>query len=183
MRVPQKPKNHQLISFSSQKDLFFELVFFVVQTSFFLVASTTRKKDQSFFLVRRSFFLVALPGPNVFFSNQKVSFSSQNVFFSSCVCFSGQNVFFSCCLWPRKVFFPSCPPGKPGALSGRAVCTRCTAFVDAVLSQDSLAEWSKAPDSSSGGAIRVGSNPTAVIFSTRLRLRPDQLEAASRPKR
>ena len=30
--------------------------------------------------------------------------------------------------------------------------------------QDSLAEWSKAPDSSSGGAIRVGSNPTAVIL-------------------
>ena len=29
---------------------------------------------------------------------------------------------------------------------------------------DSLAERSKAPDSSSGGAIRVGSNPTAVIF-------------------
>ena len=28
--------------------------------------------------------------------------------------------------------------------------------------QDSLAERSKAPDSSSGGAIRVGSNPTAV---------------------
>ena len=30
--------------------------------------------------------------------------------------------------------------------------------------QDSLAEWSKAPDSSSGGAIRVGSNPTAVTL-------------------
>ena len=29
----------------------------------------------------------------------------------------------------------------------------------------SLAEWSKAPDSSSGGAIRVGSNPTAVILA------------------
>ena len=29
---------------------------------------------------------------------------------------------------------------------------------------DSLAERSKAPDSSSGGAILVGSNPTAVIF-------------------
>ena len=29
---------------------------------------------------------------------------------------------------------------------------------------DSLAERSKAPDSSSGGAIRVGSNPTAVKF-------------------
>ena len=29
---------------------------------------------------------------------------------------------------------------------------------------DSLAERSKAPDSSSGGAIRVGSNPTAVNF-------------------
>jgi hypothetical protein len=29
---------------------------------------------------------------------------------------------------------------------------------------DSLAERSKAPDSSSGGAIRVGSNPTAVIL-------------------
>ena len=28
--------------------------------------------------------------------------------------------------------------------------------------QDTLAEWSKAPDSSSGGAIRVGSNPTGV---------------------
>ena len=32
--------------------------------------------------------------------------------------------------------------------------------------QDSLAEWSKAPDSSSGGAIRVGSNPTAVILGS-----------------
>ena len=31
--------------------------------------------------------------------------------------------------------------------------------------EDSLAERSKAPDSSSGGAIRVGSNPTAVTFS------------------
>ena len=30
--------------------------------------------------------------------------------------------------------------------------------------EDSLAERSKAPDSSSGGAIRVGSNPTAVKF-------------------
>ena len=29
---------------------------------------------------------------------------------------------------------------------------------------DSVAEWSKASDSSSDGAIRVGSNPTAVIF-------------------
>ena len=28
-------------------------------------------------------------------------------------------------------------------------------------SHDTLAEWAKAPDSSSGGAIRVGSNPTA----------------------
>ena len=34
---------------------------------------------------------------------------------------------------------------------------------------DSLAERSKAPDSSSGGAIRVGSNPTAVIFILSLR--------------
>ena len=33
-----------------------------------------------------------------------------------------------------------------------------------VLVVVSLAERSKAPDSSSGGAIRVGSNPTAVIF-------------------
>ena len=33
------------------------------------------------------------------------------------------------------------------------------------ISQDTLAEWSKAPDSSSGGAIRVGSNPTGVIHS------------------
>ena len=32
------------------------------------------------------------------------------------------------------------------------------------LADDSLAERSKAPDSSSGGAIRVGSNPTAVIL-------------------
>jgi hypothetical protein len=32
------------------------------------------------------------------------------------------------------------------------------------ISRDSLAERSKAPDSSSGGAIRVGSNPTAVIL-------------------
>ena len=30
---------------------------------------------------------------------------------------------------------------------------------------DSVAEWSKASDSSSDGAIRVGSNPTAVIFA------------------
>ena len=35
----------------------------------------------------------------------------------------------------------------------------------ALACQDSLAEWSKAPDSSSGGAIRVGSNPTAVILA------------------
>ena len=34
----------------------------------------------------------------------------------------------------------------------------------ALQSRDSLAERSKAPDSSSGGAIRVGSNPTAVTF-------------------
>ena len=34
------------------------------------------------------------------------------------------------------------------------------------LADDSLAERSKAPDSSSGGAIRVGSNPTAVILPT-----------------
>jgi hypothetical protein len=34
-----------------------------------------------------------------------------------------------------------------------------------VFQHDSLAERSKAPDSSSGGAIRVGSNPTAVILS------------------
>ena len=33
-----------------------------------------------------------------------------------------------------------------------------------LLYRDSLAERSKAPDSSSGGAIRVGSNPTAVNF-------------------
>ena len=33
-----------------------------------------------------------------------------------------------------------------------------------VVCNDSLAERSKAPDSSSGGAIRVGSNPTAVII-------------------
>ena len=31
---------------------------------------------------------------------------------------------------------------------------------------DSVAEWSKASDSSSDGAIRVGSNPTAVNFRT-----------------
>ena len=36
---------------------------------------------------------------------------------------------------------------------------------------DSLAERSKAPDSSSGGAIRVGSNPTAVNFFFLLQLR------------
>ena len=35
---------------------------------------------------------------------------------------------------------------------------------------DSLAERSKAPDSSSGGAIRVGSNPTAVSFCFLLQL-------------
>ena len=40
--------------------------------------------------------------------------------------------------------------------------------VSAELLQDSLAEWSKAPDSSSGGAIRVGSNPTAVILKPRV---------------
>jgi hypothetical protein len=32
---------------------------------------------------------------------------------------------------------------------------------------DSVAEWSKASDSSSDGAIRVGSNPTAVNFLLR----------------
>ena len=37
---------------------------------------------------------------------------------------------------------------------------------DRIFSSDSLAERSKAPDSSSGGAIRVGSNPTAVIFAS-----------------
>ena len=36
------------------------------------------------------------------------------------------------------------------------------------LYDDSLAERSKAPDSSSGGAIRVGSNPTAVILCSHL---------------
>ena len=36
---------------------------------------------------------------------------------------------------------------------------------------DSLAERSKAPDSSSGGAILVGSNPTAVRFCFFLILR------------
>lgn len=36
----------------------------------------------------------------------------------------------------------------------------------AYAASDSLAERSKAPDSSSGGEIRVGSNPTAVIIFT-----------------
>ena len=40
----------------------------------------------------------------------------------------------------------------------------------------SLAERSKAPDSSSGGAIRVGSNPTAVTF-LRGRIRRDVIAA------
>ena len=40
----------------------------------------------------------------------------------------------------------------------------------------SLAERSKAPDSSSGGAIRVGSNPTAVILSFDLSLVGSELE-------
>ena len=40
-----------------------------------------------------------------------------------------------------------------------------------LVRHDSLAERSKAPDSSSGGANRVGSNPTAVIlFSTFFRI-------------
>ena len=39
-----------------------------------------------------------------------------------------------------------------------------TMFSPCFQNQDSLAEWSKAPDSSSGGAIRVGSNPTAVTL-------------------
>ena len=33
-----------------------------------------------------------------------------------------------------------------------------------LLPHVSVAEWSKAPDSSSGGANRVGSNPTADTF-------------------
>ena len=43
----------------------------------------------------------------------------------------------------------------------RSYIPRLFIFICAV---DSLAERSKAPDSSSGGAIRVGSNPTAVIL-------------------
>ena len=31
---------------------------------------------------------------------------------------------------------------------------------------DNVAEWSKVPDSSSGGEIRVGSNPTVVMQCT-----------------
>ena len=42
-------------------------------------------------------------------------------------------------------------------------------FALGIYTGDSLAEQSKAPDSSSGGAIRVGSNPTAVLlFNQRL---------------
>ena len=40
--------------------------------------------------------------------------------------------------------------------------------------RDSLAERSKAPDSSSGGAIRVGSNPTAVILGPYVGSREEQ---------
>ena len=49
---------------------------------------------------------------------------------------------------------------------------RCSSF----HAVDSLAERSKAPDSSSGGAIRVGSNPTAVILSFDLSLVGSELE-------
>ena len=47
-----------------------------------------------------------------------------------------------------------------------AISVGCRVFFYylAHLRSDSLAERSKAPDSSSGGAIRVGSNPTAVKF-------------------
>ena len=42
-------------------------------------------------------------------------------------------------------------------------------FALGIYTGDSLAERSQAPDSSSGGAIRVGSNPTAVmLFNQRL---------------
>jgi hypothetical protein len=52
-------------------------------------------------------------------------------------------------------------PSGNGAESGQCKYTkRWRAFC-----QDTLAEWSKAPDSSSGGAICVGSNPTGVIHS------------------
>ena len=44
------------------------------------------------------------------------------------------------------------------------------------LYDDSLAERSKAPDSSSGGEIRVGSNPTAVtLFSNLTAITTDAL--------
>ena len=50
------------------------------------------------------------------------------------------------------------------------------------VQEDSLAERSKAPDSSSGGAIRVGSNPTAVsvfnIPSVNRKTPPTGLEPA-----
>ena len=49
---------------------------------------------------------------------------------------------------------------------------RCSSF----HAVDSLAERSKAPDASSGGAIRVGSNPTAVILSFDLSLVGPELE-------
>ena len=64
-------------------------------------------------------------------------------------------------------------PDQTVGRSNRSGLTRVFPFVGRRLSFhksiflhvcDSLAERSKAPDSSSGGAIRVGSNPTAVIF-------------------
>ena len=51
--------------------------------------------------------------------------------------------------------------GELGEIKNLASLFLFFAFDKVVI--DSLAERSKAPDSSSGGAILVGSNPTAVI--------------------
>ena len=58
-------------------------------------------------------------------------------------------------LWPHSLY---------GELKTRSATVSSKTFF--FLVDVSLAERSKAPDSSSGGAIRVGSNPTADIFTS-----------------
>jgi hypothetical protein len=79
------------------------------------------------------------------------------------------------CLIRLAVRTPRCGRGNPGSNPGLDISFRkktlvvVSIFTFAFIPRDSLAERSKAPDSSSGGAIRVGSNPTAVsLFFSKL---------------
>ena len=75
---------------------------------------------------------------------------------------------------------PSCSPEiatqGAGARSPRVI--NLTELLSAFRRElDSVAEWSKASDSSSDGEIRVGSNPTAVIDALSAHLVPIQQES------